>query len=120
MHGLNSQGMQNHWSKFALNIENHMSAYGLRCQLVLAHWFEITLGPIAPHDKLIIHLDTHIQTGEVTIQNKRGDLMSVEQIYCGSEDNSRNHWHKISLQPIRRAITAQTLWCDTEVCRYEE
>jgi hypothetical protein len=112
-----NDGMPDGWAPVDLEIANDAAKTSLTCQLLLAHWFEITLGPIAPHGSLHATLIAHEATGEVAVRNDVGDLMRLEQIQCGIDGTPRRDWVGVSIDPLRGASGKHRLACDTRACR---
>jgi len=99
------------WTDTAMSITNGSTDQPLTCQFLLAHWFEITVGPIAPGGHATQDLLVRRQTGDVAILNSVGDHMAVERLICGPTGADRSGWVDRSIDPIRQAVDAITLRC---------
>lgn len=104
------------WAAVDLAIANDNPTAPLTCQFLLAHWFEITQGPIAPGDEGRTRLFAHRESGEVALLNDVGDLMRLERIHCGAEGVPRNAWSGIAIDPLRRAAGPRRLACNQQGC----
>ncbi|MEQ9813802.1 MAG: hypothetical protein RLO50_13565 [Azospirillaceae bacterium] len=108
------------WSAVRLTIENAITpGDALACQVILAHWFEIGVGPIEHGDTARLDLLVRPRSGDVAILNTPGDRMRVERIACGRQESPRMTWREPSLDDLRRLTQATTLLCTDDVaCRF--
>lgn len=72
---------------FPLRIVNG-GARALSCQATTAHWYSVSLGVIAPGERLNVRLWKNVAGGEVIILNSRRDRMPVQRLWCGEEGRS--------------------------------
>jgi len=108
------------WSVVRLTVENAIDpADALACQVILAHWFEIGIGPIPPGDTATLDLLVRPRSGEVAVLNTPGDRMRVERIACGPAEAPRADWREPPLDDLRRRTEPTALICAGDVdCRF--
>ncbi|MEM7444998.1 MAG: hypothetical protein AAF414_16880 [Pseudomonadota bacterium] len=99
------------WTEAALTIANDSEDRLLACQFLLAHWFEISVGPIAPGEETVQPLLTRPATGDVAILNSVGDHMAVERLICGEPGADRALWTQAPVDRLRHGDDALTLSC---------
>lgn len=99
------------WTSTDLTIVNGSVSAPLVCQFLLAHWFEVSIGPIAPGDQATQALLVRSATGDVAILNEVGDHMAVERLICGQPGLERASWTEPAVDRLRTADRAITLRC---------
>ena len=99
------------WSVTTLSIANESADRSLACQFLLAHWFEISIGPIAPGEETVQPLTTRPAAGDVAILNSVGDHMAVERLICGEPGADRGLWTEAPVDRLRHGDDALTLSC---------
>lgn len=111
------------WVSTELTVANISDEQTLSCQFLLAHWFEISLGPLAPGESETRQLAVRPHTGDVAIVNEVGDHMAVERLTCGRTAGDRTTWIDPPVDRIRRGDGTITLGCrlaDTRAdCRFD-
>ena len=110
------------WTETHLTVVNESAGRQLTCQFLLAHWFEISLGPIAPGDDARQTLKIRAASGDVAILNEVGERMAVERLICGEPGMEPAFWTTPSVDRLRRGDGALTLGCRLDdsgaECRY--
>lgn len=99
------------WTSTDLTIVNGSASAPLVCQFLLAHWFEVSIGPIPPGDQATQALLVRSATGDVAILNEVGDHMAVERLICGQPGSERAFWTEPAVDRLRTADRAITLRC---------
>ena len=99
------------WTQADLTVANASDSAPLVCQFLLAHWFEVSVGPIPPRGQATQALSIRSASGDVAILNSVGDHMAVERLICGQPGLDRALWTQPSLDRLRNAERAITLRC---------
>ena len=110
------------WAETTLTIVNDSGERPLTCQFLLAHWFEVSLGPIPHGAEAAQTLAVRAATGDVAIVNTVGDHMAVERLICGEPGADRVLWTEPSVDRLRQGDNPLTLRCRLEEsadCRFE-
>ena len=110
------------WTETQLTVVNESGGRLLICQFLLAHWFEISLGPIAPGNDARQTLKVRATSGDVAILNEVGEHMAVERLICGEPGTQPAYWTAPSVDRLRQGDGALTLSCRLDdsgaECRY--
>ncbi|MEO1225365.1 MAG: hypothetical protein AAFX92_14155 [Pseudomonadota bacterium] len=111
------------WTETNLTIVNGSDERPLICQFLLAHWFEVSLGPIRDGAEATQMLAVRAATGDVAIVNTVGDHMAVERLMCGEPGADRAHWSEPSVDRLRHGDNRLTLRCRPDAagadCQFE-
>jgi hypothetical protein len=92
-------------------VSNDSDGQTLTCQILLAHWFETTIGPIASGSQSALEISVRPSTGDVAILNSVGDHMAVERLICGETGADRAVWSYVSIDTLRTAVDPIELGC---------
>lgn len=101
------------WHQTPLAIRNAGTDNAIACQFLMAHWFELQFGPIAPGAEQTVALLVRPETGDVAIMNSVGDRMRLERLACGVAGANRDDWAEPPVDWLRQRVTAASLTCDS-------
>lgn len=99
------------WEPLRLTLVQAGAEGGIRCQIHLAHWFEVSFGPAVPGTPAELPLLARAASGEVALLNGEGRRMRLERIDCGAEATPRERWTSLSIDALRRGGGTVTLEC---------
>jgi len=100
------------WEALPLTLVHAGTGGATHCQLQLAHWFEVSVGPAGPGTPVELPLLARAASGEVALLNAAGRRMRLERIDCGAETTPRHRWAALSIDVLRRGGGPVTLECE--------